>query len=289
MKKTILTIAFATVGNIGAMEEPELSQEFKEYLFDNQLPEWHPWREKTILDDGIHIRDNWSGSEIVMAKRFAIDKVIKTHGLTRVTLVPGYVWFDSEPAITSASDITSETRYKVFQEDQDDDDAAFKGEEANQITTILRCINMSARDIYVNENGVYLKPGDEQDHFVETWADIWHSEFTFDEQATACMEEKRKYLRAYVLKCLKQYAWENPDTTIKDKYIVRIPLLPEPDEIPLEGQERIEVLTFKSRDFEDLFCTREQKESAWKEYDEHRVEVQRWWNKDFFKGSFNQE
>lgn len=285
MKKMILTISLVMGGSIGAMEQ-ELSQEFKQYLFDNQLPAGHKWQQKTVSDRNVQIREEGS-AKIVMAKRMAIEKVIKADNLTKVTLVKGYVRFHTD-SIKVASDITAETSYDVLQAEpcHNRDIKCYK-DEAEEITTLLKRINMSADDIFMDESiGACLKPGKDLKHFVESWPDFWFDRYgccKFEDDAREAMEKTREYLQAYVLKCHENYTWDNPKTEIADKFAIKLPLSPEPDEVPIEGQVPIKSLLFAATSYKELFRTVQQRAAFWQQYDEHRAQVQGWLNKDFFK------
>jgi len=73
------------------------------------------------------------------------------------------------------------------------------------------------------------------EHFATSWQKIWFNGLKFDEEAIEVFNRKQLELQGYIVGCIKQYQKDHPGEEING--YTRLPLLPVPDEVAIEGQK----------------------------------------------------
>lgn len=268
IKNTVLLFFVMVSVSAYSMEERSYSRQEKQYYLEHQVPVDHPWFNKSRDDHDVTI---FPHARYIVAKRMAVETVFKNKGFTHIKLPQAMVrLFDKnydKRNVQSEDEITPEfTRYFLQENIKHDNSVRLNAGQAEELSTLFRCVYLHESDIAVTKNGLYiaLSPVNGE-HFATSWQKIWFRGLQFNEEAIEVFNRKQIYLQGYVIKCLKQYKKDNPEKKIADYRV--LPLLPEEDEVEIEGTERIYRMPLYTA-LTHLFANDVQHDAFWRQIEE---------------------
>lgn len=238
-ENTILLFFIMMSIPIYSLHQRPYSHEEKQFYIQNQIPTNHPWLKKSRDDSEVRVRSN---ARPVIAKRMAMETVFKKYDFKHIKLPQAFVSLlddkDHKRTVQTEDEITPEFTSLYLQQELDHDKKVrLNAGQAEELSTLYHCIYLHENDITVNKEGVYvMATHNGSEHFITSWQKIWFGGLKFDDGAIAVFNKKQLELQGYVIKCLKQYKKDNPQKEI-DSYTA-VPLLPEDDEVQIEGRHR---------------------------------------------------
>lgn len=283
MKQLFCISMVVVTGSMVAMEKPYTAQE-KAYVLAHQMPADHAWHddEKRRSEGGDFRADG--GARHIVAKRIAIETVIRNQNFKHIQLTPAHIYCVTMPEgktiqVQSTDEITNPfhmTYYVLQKKQRHMPHIQLNANQAEELFKLFKCIfNCFQDEVKVTEEGVYLMPEVGGNHFVTSWRELSSNNFSYDDGAKEVVEKKRVELKEYVFKCLKLGKAKYHHTTLNEAIVGQNPLrlLPELDAVSVEFEEAkdlalrkykyLNAMTERAPLWGHIFTSAEQRSAFW--------------------------